>query len=99
MSSNTIKDQAKDAVDDVANSGKADQARGHANELAGSVRAKVGNFIGSEEMEAKGRVQEAEGKADRLKGEIKEKIEDVKDHVKAGVEAVKDKVNEVRNKH
>ncbi|MBU0791506.1 MAG: CsbD family protein, partial [Gammaproteobacteria bacterium] len=72
MSSNTTKDQAKDAVDDVANSGKADQAKGHAKEVAGSVRAKVGSFVGSEEMEAKGRVQEAEGKADRLKGEVKE---------------------------
>ena len=98
MSSNNTQDQAKKAADDVAHSGKADQAKGHAKETAGAVRAKVGSFIGDEEMEAKGRMQQAEGKGDRLKGEIKEKIEDVKDHVKAGVDAVKETFEEARKK-
>lgn len=98
MTSNTTTDRAKEAVDKMADSGKADQAKGHSKELAGSARAKVGSFIGDEEMEAKGRLQQAEGKADRLKGEIKEKIEDVKDHIKAGVDAVKDKIDEVRKR-
>lgn len=98
MSSNNTTDRVKDEADKLAHSGKADQAKGHSKEVAGSVRAKVGGFIGDEEMEAKGRLQEAEGKADRLKGEIKEKIEDAKDHIKAGVDAVKDKINEARNR-
>jgi uncharacterized protein YjbJ (UPF0337 family) len=97
MSSNT-QDEVKKAADDAAHSGKADQAKGYAKETAGAVRAKVGSFIGDEEMEAKGRMQQAEGKADRLKGEVKEKIEDVKDHVKAGIDAVKDKIDEVRKR-
>ncbi|WP_366946412.1 CsbD family protein [Nevskia sp.] len=59
--------------------------------MIGSIKAKVGSLIGDKELEAKGHVQNAEGKKDRLKGEIKETIEDVKDKVKAGVEVVKEK--------
>lgn len=84
---------AKNAVDDVRSSAAADKAKGHANETIGKIKAKVGSVIGDEELEAKGHVQNAEGKKDRLKGEIKEKIEDVKDKVKAGVEVVKDAVS------
>jgi len=94
----TIEAQARAKAEAARNSATADKARGHTNEVIGTVKAKVGNAIGDHELEAKGHVQNAEGKADRMKGEIKEKIEDAKDYVKAGVEAVKDKVAEVRHK-
>lgn len=92
MSTNKAANTAKDVIDDAASSAAADKARGHANEVIGSIKTKVGSLIGDEELEAKGRLQNAEGKKDRLKGEIKETIEDVKDKVKAGVEIVKEKI-------
>ncbi|WP_374679726.1 CsbD family protein [Hydrocarboniphaga effusa] len=72
---------------------KADKAKGHSKEFAGKVKEKVGDLIGDDEMAARGTVQRADGKKDRLKGEIKDKVEDVKVTAKAGVEAVKDKLS------
>jgi len=92
MTTNETANATKKAVDDAASSAAADKAKGHSNEMIGTVKAKVGSLIGDKELEAKGHVQNAEGKKDRLKGEIKETIEDVKDKVKAGVEAVKESV-------
>lgn len=93
MSTNKTADTTKKAVDDAASSAAADKAKGHTKEVIGSVKAKVGSLIGDKELEAKGHVQNAEGKKDRLKGEIKETIEDVKDKVKAGVEVIKEKIS------
>ncbi|GAC1625455.1 MAG: hypothetical protein NVS9B10_12380 [Nevskia sp.] len=89
---------ARKTVDDAAHSAAADKAKGHTKEVIGKIKEKVGHAIGDHELEAKGLLQNAEGKSDRLKGEIKEKIEDMKDTVKAGVEVVKDKIAEVRGK-
>lgn len=83
-------------TDKAKNSAAADKAKGHANEVIGTVKAKVGNLTGNRELEAKGHAQNAEGKVDRMKGEIKEKIDDAKNVVKAGVGAVKDKIDEAR---
>jgi uncharacterized protein YjbJ (UPF0337 family) len=83
-------------TDKATHSAAADKAKGHANELIGTVKAKVGNLTGDRELEAKGHAQNAEGKVDRMKGEIKEKIDDAKNAVKAGVGAVKDKIDEAR---
>jgi len=90
--------QAKDAARNATQSAAADKAKGHSKEVIGKIKEKVGGAIGDHELEAKGRLQNAEGKKDRLKGEIKEEIEEVKDKVKAGVEVVKDKINEVRGR-
>jgi len=98
-SARKVSDATRKMADDARHSAAADKAKGHTQEVIGTVKAKVGSAIGDRELEAKGRVQNAEGKADRLKGEIKEKIEDAKDYAKAGVEAVKDKIAEVRAKH
>ncbi|MGQ0502865.1 MAG: CsbD family protein [Panacagrimonas sp.] len=92
MDSNKVSSKANEA----ANSATADKAKGHAKEVIGTVRAKVGNVIGDREMEAKGHAQNLEGKTDRMKGEIKDKIDDAKAKVKAGVGAVKDKLHEAR---
>jgi uncharacterized protein YjbJ (UPF0337 family) len=83
-------------TDKATHSATADKAKGHANEVIGKVKAKVGDLTGNEELEAKGHAQNAEGKVDRMKGEIKEKMDDAKDAVKAGVGAVKDKIDEAR---
>lgn len=88
--------EAKKQLNDVAHSGKVDKAKGHTKEIIGSVKEKVGSVLGDKELEAKGHLQNAEGKKDRLKGEIKEKIEDAKDTVKAGVELIKEKVSDAK---
>ncbi|HEY1076364.1 MAG TPA: CsbD family protein [Fontimonas sp.] len=91
-------DRVNEAIDDAAHSGAADKTKGRVKEVIGSVKANIGKAIGDRELEGKGHLQNAEGKKDRVKGEIKEAAEDVKDKVKAGVEVVKDKVREVRNR-
>ena len=93
-----VTERAKSAANDAAHSAAADKAKGHGNEVIGKIKEKVGSAIGDHELEAKGHLQNAEGKKDRLKGEIKESIEDVKDKVKAGVEVVKEKIDELRHK-
>ena len=83
-------------TDKATNSAAADKAKGRTDEVIGKVKAKVGSLTGDRELEAKGHAQNAEGKVERLKGEIKDKIDDTKDAVKAGVSAVKEKINEAR---
>jgi uncharacterized protein YjbJ (UPF0337 family) len=91
-----LRNDAERLAKDAKNSAAADKAKGRTNEVIGKVKAKVGRAIGDDELEAKGHVQNAEGKKDRAKGEIKETIEDVKSKVKAGAEVVKEKVDEMR---
>ncbi len=98
MNADQAKDKVEKKLDDASNSAAADKARGHSDELVGSVKEKVGSVIGDDKLEAEGQVQNAEGKAERMKGEFKEKIDDATDKVKAGVGAVKDKVNELLDK-
>ncbi|MES2885327.1 MAG: CsbD family protein [Pseudomonadota bacterium] len=78
--------------------GSIDKAKGHTNETIGKVKQKVGSFIGDEELEAKGAVQNAEGKSQRVKGEVKEAIHDAVEKVKAGAEVLTDKVKSVIKK-
>lgn len=96
MNTNKANKRVRDAADDVAHSGKIDKAKGHVKEVIGATKEKIGSLIGDRELEAKGQMQNAEGKKDRLKGEIKETYEDVKDKVKAGVEVIKDKIDAAR---
>lgn len=109
MNMNDAAKKAGDKADDAAHSASADKAKGHAKEIIGTVKAKVGNLVGDRELEARGHAQNAEGKTDVLKGEIKEKIEDAKTEikeklddaknmVKAGVGVAKDKIDELRGK-
>lgn len=92
------KDKAREKADDIAHSATADKAKGHVKEVVGSAKAKIGSAIGNEELEAKGHAQNAEGKVDRMKGEIKEKLDDAKSAVKAGVGVVKEKIHEARSR-
>jgi uncharacterized protein YjbJ (UPF0337 family) len=92
MNYSDARSKAGQTRDDIARSGKADKAKGRTKEVIGSARQKVGSLVGSEEMEAKGEMQRADGKKDRLKGEIKEGIQNTKDHIKAGAEVVRDKI-------
>lgn len=93
-----MRDDAEQLAKDARNSAAADKAKGRTNEVIGTVKAKVGHAIGDDELEAKGHLQNAEGRKDRAKGEIKEKVEDVKSKVKAGAEVVKEKFDEMRGK-
>jgi uncharacterized protein YjbJ (UPF0337 family) len=96
MKSAEAKDRVKEAADEAARSGKVDKTKGYAKEVVGSVKARFGSVIGSEKLEAEGHLQNAEGRKDRMKGEIKETIEDLKDKAKAGVEIVRDKIHDIR---
>ena len=80
----------------VTHSAAADKAKGHSKQTVGKIREKVGEFIGDDEMQAKGAMQRADGKKDQAKGEIKEAVEDVKNKFKAGVEIVKEKLPQGR---
>lgn len=96
MNTDKAAENTRDAAYKAAHSAAADKAKGHANELIGTVKAKVGSITGDRELEVEGHLQNAEGKTDRMKGEIKEKLDDAKNMVKAGVGVVKDKIDEAR---
>lgn len=96
MSDTDPTDKVRKAADDAAHSATADKAKGHAKETMGTIKEKVGSAIGDDKLEAEGKLQNAEGKKDRAKGEIKETIDDVKNKVKAGVEVVKEKIDQAR---
>lgn len=65
-------------------SGKSDQVKGRAKEATGVL-------TGDSDLEA-------EGKADRLAGEAKEKIDHVKDKVDEVIDKVKDKLEDAADK-
>lgn len=58
-----------------------DKLKGKANEVAGSVKSKVGDKLGNDEMRAEGEDQELKGKAQGIVGEAKDKLSDLKDKV------------------
>ncbi len=90
-------------MDDKYNSAREDAAKdktkGRVNETIGKVKDKIGSVTGDRDLQVKGQAQTAEGKKDRLKGEIKDKVEDAKDYVKAGVDVVKDKMSRDKSRH
>jgi uncharacterized protein YjbJ (UPF0337 family) len=90
--------RSRDAVDEIAHSAAADKAKGHAKETVGKLKEQVGHVIGDRHLQAEGVVQRAEGHKDRLKGEIKEKIDDITETAKAGVEVVKEKIDQARHR-
>lgn len=98
MDKDKFTERARAAADDATHSAAADKARGHAKEAIGSAKEKIGRALGDHQLEGKGYAQHAEGRKDRMKGEIKEKIEDVKDKARAGVEVVKEKIDQIRGK-
>lgn len=65
----------------------ADKAKGYANEAAGNVKQGVGKAVGSEKMEAEGKLQELKGEAQVATGKTKEAIKD-------GANKAADKINE-----
>jgi uncharacterized protein YjbJ (UPF0337 family) len=93
-----VRARAHEAADEAAHSATADKAKGHVKEAVGKVKEKVGGAVGDDKLETKGTVQRLEGKKDRLKGEIKDAIDDVKGKIEAGVEVVKEKLHEARDK-
>lgn len=88
------RDKGNDKV--YGSSPTADKVKGRANEMIGKVKTKVGSVTGDRDLQAEGYVQNAEGKTGRMKGEIKEKVTDAKNMLKAGVDAVKDKFHDLR---
>ena len=100
-----VRERALETADGVAHSAAADKAKGHAREVIGKIKEKIGGAIGDRDMEARGQLQRAAGKKDRLKGEIKEKIEDAKDkiedakeRIQAGAEVIREKFEEARRR-
>lgn len=65
-----------------ASSATSDKIKGRTDEVIGKVKAKVGDLVGNQDLEDKGNTQNVAGKAERMKGEAKEKMADAKDAVK-----------------
>ena len=93
-----VRARAHEAASDAAHSSTADKAKGHVKEAVGKAKEKLGSALGDDKLETRGTAQRLEGKKDRLKGEIKEAIDDVKGKIEAGVEVVKEKIDEARGK-
>lgn len=63
-----------------------DKVKGYTNEAIGNVKQGVGRAVGSEKLEAEGKLQE-------LKGEGQVAVGEAKDAVKDTANAVADKIN------
>jgi uncharacterized protein YjbJ (UPF0337 family) len=63
-----------------------DKITGMANEAAGNIKQGVGKVVGSEKLQADGKVQEIKGEGQRAVGAAK-------DAVKAGAKKVSDSIN------
>ncbi len=67
-------------------SGLGDKVEGKWDEAKGSVKERVGEESGDEDLRDEGRVDQAKGKFEGAKGEVKDKAEDVKDKVQDAFE-------------
>lgn len=94
-----LRGRAHEAADEAAHSAIADKAKGRVKEAAGKLKEKLGSAIGDEALETRGAAQRLEGKKDRLKGEIKDRVDDIKGRIEAGVEVAKEKLEEARGGH
>lgn len=65
----------------MTDSAARNKAKGVAKEVVGTVRQRVGEAVGDEELEAKGEAQKVEGKVQRNVGEAQELIGDLKDKI------------------
>lgn len=63
-----------------------DKVKGYANEAIGNVKQGVGRVIGSEKLEAEGKLQELEGEGQVAVGKTKDAIKDA-------ANATADKIN------
>ncbi|ADG76941.1 CsbD family protein OS=Tsukamurella paurometabola (strain ATCC 8368 / DSM / CCUG 35730 / CIP 100753 / JCM 10117 / KCTC 9821 / NBRC 16120 / NCIMB 702349/ NCTC 13040) OX=521096 GN=Tpau_0295 PE=3 SV=1 [Tsukamurella paurometabola] len=63
-----------------------DDAQNKAEDLKGRAKEAAGAVSGNEDLKT-------EGKADQVEAQIKDKVADVADAVKSGVDAVKDKLS------
>ncbi len=56
-----------------------DKVKGMANEAAGNVKQGVGKMVGSEKMQAEGKVQELKGEGQQAMGKAKDAVKDTAD--------------------
>jgi uncharacterized protein YjbJ (UPF0337 family) len=98
MNPKKAKRQASKAASNVSSSAAVDKAKGHVKEVVGTARANVGRLIGNEEMEVRGNLQHADGSKDLLKADLKDAVDNAKDKVRAGVDLVKEKVDDLRKR-
>lgn len=63
-----------------------DKASGLANEAIGNIKQGVGKLVGSEKLQAEGKVQE-------IKGEAQQAMGDAKDVAKKGANSASDYIN------
>jgi len=61
--------------------GTGDKIRGTLEETKGNVKQGVGDLTGDDRLKGEGILDEAKGKAQNLLGDIKDKVEDVKDDI------------------
>jgi uncharacterized protein YjbJ (UPF0337 family) len=62
--------------DIVMSSSTEDKVTGKTNEAIGNVKQGVGKAIGSEKLEAEGKIQEIKGKGQQAIGDVKDAVKD-----------------------
>lgn len=56
-----------------------DKIKGQYNETVGKTKREIGEATGNEKLQGEGELQNIKGKAEKAKGEAKEKVKDVVD--------------------
>ena len=94
---NNANDSVKRTVDHAAGAGTADKAEGNMTEAIGNAQQKIGQAVGSRELEARGVINEEDGKRQQAVGATKEAVSDTiheVDHTAHNIgENIKDGVN------
>jgi uncharacterized protein YjbJ (UPF0337 family) len=96
MSTNISK-EIEDTIDKVAGAGTTDTIEGKAKETLGKIQASAGDAVKDHKLEARGIVNQADGKIQQATGEIKGGLEDLRDRaqnlLEDTVETIKDKAH------
>lgn len=58
-----------------------DQVTGAAKDIAGKVQEEAGKLVGNKEQQAKGLLNQVEGKAEKNLGDLKESVKDAIDKI------------------
>ena len=61
--------------------GTGDKIRGTLEETKGEVKQGIGDLTGDDRLKGEGMLDEAKGKAQNILGDIKDKVEDVKEDI------------------
>jgi len=99
----TLHNETKRVVDNIAGHGTSDKVEGATTETVGEGQQALGEATGNKSLQAEGVKNELAGNAQQVVGEAKEGLQNLGESIQRGVnkavEATKDALHDANNKH